>query len=401
MLKRPLPEKASMEFEESLGLIFPDTEPQVSELEHYKISVCEPHIGSDEREYVKRVMDSGWLSSLGPEVKNFERNFAEKIGVKHAISCSNGTAALHLALATLGIGPGDEVIIPTFTMIATINAVLYCGATPVLVDADYTMNMDVLQIVEKITPRTKCILPVHIYGYPCNMEKIREIAAVYNLWVVEDVAESHGAKFQGEMTGSIGDIGAFSCYANKMITTGEGGLLTTNDDELAERMRTLMNHAFSPERHFCHRLLGYNYRMTALQAAVGNAQVKNWDTLISNRKWVKAQYIWELQRIEEITIPNKIVGKGIEPICWMFGVQVDKDKKNWIRNELANRGIETRNFFVPMHLQPVHYERFKGQRYPISEMLMETGFYLPSSGDLKTEDIEYICDQLSNIVVCG
>ena len=399
MLRRSIPKKAPMDFEKTLGLIFPDTEPKVVvPVGRKKISVCEPLIGDLERQYVKNVMDSGWISSLGPEVKKFEKDFAEKIGVDYAISCTNGTAALHLALAALGIGPGDEVIIPTFTMIATISAVLYCGATPVLVDADEHMNIDVDQIEQKITDKTKCILPVHIYGYPCNMYKIMELADKYNLWIVEDVAESHGAKYKDKMTGAIGDIGIYSSYANKIITTGEGGVLTTNTLELAERIRTLMNHAFSPERHFCHRLEGFNYRLTALQAALGRAQLVQWDELIAIRLQLRDRYIQNLKDCSLITIPNIKEEDGIHQVCWMFGIVVDRQKKNLIRKLLADKGIETRNFFVPMHLQPVHYKRFEGDRYPKSEQLMETGFYLPSSAVVTIEEIDYICEQLINIM---
>lgn len=398
-MRRAIPEKASMDFEKGLDLIFPDAEPKVISTENMKkISVCEPLIGDIEREYVKNVMDSGWVSSLGPEVKKFEKEFASKIGVDYAISCTSGTAALHLALVALGIGPGDEVIVPAFTMIATVSAVLYCGATPILVDADENMNIDVDQIESKINPNTKCILPVHIYGYPCNMGKIMKLANKYNLWVVEDVAESHGASYDGKMTGAIGDIGIYSSYANKIITTGEGGILTTNEPELAERVRTLMNHAFSPERHFCHRLEGFNYRLTALQAALGRAQLTQWDELIDVRRRLRNRYIRNLSKCTLIDIPNIENGEGIAQVCWMFGVTVDRAKKNIIRKLLADKGIETRNFFVPMHLQPVHYKRFEGQRYPEAEKFMEIGFYLPSSAVITDDEIDYICRQFIDIV---
>ena len=403
-----LPDKASMDFEKKLGLVFPDSEPPVIRIpegsvlfERTRISVCEPSIGEVEKQYIQRVIDSGWVSSLGPEVRGFEKEFATKVGVNYAISCTSGTAALHLALATLGVGKGDEVIIPTFTMIATINAIIYCGATPILVDADEHLNMDINQLEKKITNRTKAILPVHIYGYPCNMGKILEITNKYKLWVVEDAAESHGSYYKGKMTGSIGDIGIYSFYANKIITTGEGGILTTNSQELAERIRTLMNHAFSPERHFCHRLLGFNYRMTALQAALGRAQLTRWDEILEKKSLMRNRYIQNLNENEHIVIPNLDSEEGIVPVCWMFGVILnprDGKKKNEIRRILAERGIETRNFFVPMHLQPIHYKRFEGERYPKSEELMETGFYLPSAIDLSTVEIDYVCENLIDVV---
>jgi len=336
---------------------------------------------------------------LGPAVRQFETEFAEKIGVRHAVSCTSGTAALHLAIAALGIGPGDEVILPTFTMVATLNAVLYCGATPVLLDADASFNLDVSQLQAAVTDRTRAIVVVHIYGMPCNMLAVNHVAKQHGLWVIEDVAESHGAKYDGKVTGSIGDIGAFSSYANKLITTGEGGMITTNEPELAERVRTLMNHAFSPERHFCHRFLGYNYRLTALQAALGRAQVARWDDLIGRRRLVQERYLQNLRGVRAVDCGRYYNFPSItRPVCWMFGVLVSRGIKNRVRRDLAMAGIETRNFFVPMHLQPVHYDRFKGQRYPRSEWLMECGFYLPSSASLTTDEVDYVSEKLLEAV---
>ena len=406
-LPERLEPKASMDFEKKLGLIFPDSEPEVKEIpldkrpsDKKKIPVCEPSLTELENAYVSKVMRSKWISSLGPEVKMFEKEFAEKIGTKYAISCTSGTTALHLALAALNVKPGDEVIIPTFTMIATINAILYCGGTPVLVDADKCMNMDVKQLEKKITRRTVGILPVHIYGEPCDMGEILRIANKHKLFVVEDVAESHGAKYKGKMTGAIGDIGCFSFYSNKIISIGEGGILTTDHEELAERIRTKMNHSFSPERHFCHRLIGFNYRMTALQAAVGRAQLVRWDELLDKKRELRYRYSKNLQFTHHIEIPTfKIIyDAGTEIVCWMFGVLVPRELKNKIRNELANRGIETRNFFVPMHLQPIYYSKFKRQRYPVSESLMERGFYLPSASDITLAEIDYVCENLIDVV---
>ena len=409
-LSERLEPKASMDFEKKLGLIFPEAEPIVKKIpvekrsfDKEKISVCEPSLTELENAYVSKVMKSKWISSMGPEVKLFEKEFAEKIGTKYAISCTSGTTALHLALAALNVKPGDEVIISTFTMIATINAVLYCGGTPVLVDADENMNMNVRQLEKKITRRTVGILPVHIYGEPCNMDEILRIANKHKLFVVEDVAESHGAKYKGKTLGSIGDIGCFSFYSNKIIAIGEGGILTTNHEELAERIRTKMNHSFSPERHFCHRLVGFNYRMTALQAAVGRAQLVRWDEILNKKRELRRRYIKNLQPVayvHPLEIPNLSTIDDIfmESVCWMFGVLVPKGIKNRVRVELANRGIETRNFFVPMHLQPVYYKRFKRQRYPVSESLMERGFYLPSAIDLTPKEIDYVCENLIDVV---
>jgi len=412
MGKFKLLEKASMEFEKKLGLVFPEPEPEIKEIpknkrpsDRKRIPVCWPSITALEKEYVFRVVNDGWVSSLGPEVKKFEKEYAEKFGVKYAISCTNGTEALHLAVASLGIGPGDEVILPTFTMVASINSVLYMGATPILVDADDHLNIDVKQIEQKITKNTKAIMPVHIYGCPCDMTEIMRLAKKYNLRVIEDVAESHGSFYKGKITGSIGDVGCYSFYANKIITCGEGGMLTTNNEELAERIRTLMNHAFSLERHFCHRLVGFNCRMTALQAALGRAQLKRFDKILAKKEQLRNRYIQNLRISPRIYIPNRDPEEGIKSVCWMFGVQIIEDYfpvkgniKNKVRNLLAKRGIETRNFFVPMHLQPIQYKRFEGQRYPISESLMESGFYLPSAVDLNVDEIDYVCEHLLDIV---
>jgi perosamine synthetase len=409
-LPERLESKASMDFEKKLGLIFPDTEPEVKEIpvekrpsDKKRIPVCEPSLTELENAYVSKVMHSKWISSMGPEVKMFEKEFAEKIGTKYAISCTSGTSALHLALAALNVKPGDEVIIPTFTMVATINAILYCGGKPILVDADECMNMNVRQLEKKITRRTVGILPVHIYGEPCNMDEIVRIANKHKLFVVEDVAESHGAKYKGKTLGSLGDIGCFSFYSNKIIAIGEGGILTTDHEELAERIRTKMNHSFSPERHFCHRLVGFNYRMTALQAAVGRAQLVRWDEILHKKEQLRKRYVERLLTTNLIVIPSAQIDSPVDnnSVCWMFGVLVQSEIKNKIREELANRGIETRNFFVPMHLQPVYYKRFKGQRYPVSESLMEQGFYLPSATDLTLEEIDYVCENLKDIVNNG
>lgn len=397
MLKRPLPPLASMAFEQYTGLIFPETEPKISERKHKKISVCEPHVGAEEIAYVSHVMETGWISSMGPAVRLFEEGFAEKIGTEFAVSCTNGTSALHLAVAALGIGPGDEVIMPTFTMIATVNAVLAVGATPVLVDCDESMNIDVHHLDQEVTENTRAILVVHIYGVPVNMRPIMDLAKKHNLWVIEDTAESHGAEYDGKVTGSIGDIGCFSLYANKMITTGEGGMITTNEPEIAARVRTLMNHAFSPERHFCHRLPGFNYRMTALQAALGRAQLVQWDMLIGKRMYIMERYEKNLKDlVPAIRFPqrNARFPVPVKQVCWMFGITVPRALKNRVRVLLADAGIETRNFFVPMHLQPVHYDRFKGQRYPMSEAFMERGFYLPSAVNLTDDDVDYISDSI-------
>ena len=326
------------------------TEP---ELGSKIIPVCEPTLGGNELKYVSDCIETNWISSAGKYITRFEEQFAQKSGAKHGIACANGTVALHLALATMGIGPGDEVILPTFTMIATMNAVAYTGATPVLIDSELgTWNMDVAQLESKITSRTKAIIPVHTYGHPVDMDRVMEAARKHKLYVIEDAAEAHGAEYKGRKIGSIGDATCFSFYANKIITTGEGGMVLTNDDETAKIARNLRDHAFSEERHFWHKYLGYNYRMTNLQAAVGLAQTERFAELIECRRNNAKIYSALLKDVPGLTLPPE--APTVKNVFWMYGVMVQPEfglNRDQLRERLAKRGIETRAFFVPMHLQ--------------------------------------------------
>ena len=358
------------------------------------IPVCEPVLGGNELAYVSECVESGWISSAGGFIDRFESMFADRVGTRCAVATTNGTTALQLALAAVGVGPGDEVIMPTFTMIATIHCVTHLGATPVLVDADLpTWNIDVSQIESKITPRTKVILPVHVYGFPCDMDQVNQIARQHNLIVVEDAAEVHGARYKGKMCGSLGDVASFSFYANKIITTGEGGMITTDNEELGALCRTLRDHAFSKERHFWHRYHGYNFRMSNLQAAVGVAQMERWDELVQARVDHARRYIDNLREVPGLVLPPEADDR--DNVFWMFGLRVEKDKfgigRDELRRRLAQSAIETRTFFVPMNLQPVFFERFKNERYPVAERLCAEGLYLPSSARLTNSEIDFIC----------
>jgi perosamine synthetase len=300
---------------------------------------------------------------------------------------------MHLALATLGLEAGDEVIIPTFTMIATINAVTYCGATPILVDNEATYcQMDVEQVAAKITPRTKAIIPVHIYGHPVDMDPLMELARQHGIVVIEDAAESHGAEYKGRRAGSLGDAAGFSFYGNKIITTGEGGMITTDNREIAKLAWNLRDHAFSTERHFWHKFVGFNYRMTNLQAAVGLGQVEQMGKFVEARRQHAFEYNARLAGIPGITTPPQ--AEWAKNVYWMYGILVDKEKYGMNRDELrrvlAENGVETRTFFIPMHCQPVYWNAFKGQRYPVAEQLCRDGFYLPSASSLTLEEIVYI-----------
>ena len=363
------------------------------------IPVCEPTLDGNELKYVQQAVETNWISSAGGFIRDFEARFAEECGAKYGIACANGTVALHLALATLGLEPGDEVIIPAFTMIATINAVTYCGATPVLVDNELDFwQMDVEDVARKITPRTKAIIPVHIYGHPVDMDALNELACRHGITVIEDAAEAHGAEYKGRRTGGLGAAAAFSFYGNKILTTGEGGMITTNDQDIARLAWNLRDHAFSSERHFWHKFVGFNYRMTNLQAAVGLAQVERLNELVAARRRNAAHYTSLLRDIPGITTPPE--APWAKNVFWMYGIMVERDSfgmnRDQLRSVLADNGIETRTFFIPMHCQPVYWKTFKGQRFPVAERLCRDGFYLPSSSSLTVGEIERVAAVISS-----
>jgi perosamine synthetase len=280
-------------------------------------------------------------------------------------------------------------------MIATANAVAYCGAKPVLVDMEPNYwQMDVDQVAAKITPRTKAIVPVHIYGHPTDMDPLRELAQKHGIMIIEDSAEAHGGEYKGQPCGSLGDAAGFSFYGNKIITTGEGGMVTTNNREIAKLAWNLRDHAFSHERHFWHKFVGFNYRMTNLQAAVGLAQVEQMATFVAQRRQNALEYNCRLSTIPGIRTPAE--APWAKNVYWMYGIMVDEKEygmnRDQLRKVLADNGIETRTFFIPMHCQPVYWDAFKGQRYPVAEDLCKRGFYLPSASSLTLGEIAYITD---------
>ena len=367
-----------------------------TDLQSHVIPVCEPTLGGNEAEYVLDCIESNWISSAGKYIPRFEETFAEACDAQYGVACANGTVALHLALATLGIGPGDEVILPAFTMIATINSVTYTGATPVLVDSEpATWNLDLNQVADSITPRTRAVMPVHTYGHPVDMDPLVKMAEQHGFSIVEDAAEAHGAEYKGRKAGSLGHAGCFSFYANKIITTGEGGMITTNDPEIARLARNLRDHAFSEERHFWHKYLGYNYRMTNMQAAVGLAQTEQMEGFVESRRANAARYTAALDQIPGIVTPPE--ADWAKNVFWMYSILVQDDSgltRDQLRSYLADHGIETRTFFIPMHLQPIYYEAFRGQRYPVAEMLCQRGFYLPSASSLTAGEIDYVTEMV-------
>ncbi len=391
----------------NLAKIIPGRDPELrisipripvseTDLQSRVIPVCEPALGGNEAQYVLDCIESNWISSAGKYIPRFEETFAEACDASYGVACANGTVALHLALATLGIGPGDEVILPTFTMIATINAITYTGATPVLVDSELvTWNMDLNQVADKITPRTRAVMPVHTYGHPVDMDPLAEMAERHGFCIIEDAAEAHGAEYKGRKTGSLGHAGCFSFYANKIITTGEGGMITTNDPNLAQLARTLRDHAFSEERHFWHKYIGFNYRMTNMQAAVGLAQTEQMESFVEARRANAARYTAALNRIPGIVTPPET--EWVKNVFWMYSILVEDDSgmtRDGLRTYLADHGIETRTFFIPMHLQPIYYRAFEGERYPVAEMLCQRGFYLPSASSLTTRELDYVIEMV-------
>ena len=362
-------------------------------LQTRNIPVCAPVVGEREVELLTECIRSSWISSLGPFVRSFEERFAQFCGAGFGVTTNSGTTALHLALAALGIGKGDEVIVPTFTMIASANAVEYTGATAVLVDADpVTWNMDTSSLKEKISARTKAIMPVHIYGHPTDMDPLIELAERHGLSVVEDAAEAHGAKYKGRKVGSIGNVGSFSFYSNKIITTGEGGMNVTDNEELAEKMRWLRAHAFGRGgKHFWHEALGFGYRMTSLQAAVGLAQMERIDEMIRSRREHAHMYNELLARISDshITLPPE--EHWATNVYWMYSILVrDRLKRDKLMEWLSRKGIETRTFFFPIHRQPYYASRYEGEHYRVADDLSERGINLPSGSGLTEEEISYI-----------
>ncbi len=364
------------------------------------IPVCEPLLLGKELEYVTDCLKTNWISSVGKYVTEFEQRFAEYCGCRYGISTTSGTTALHLALTSLGIGQGDEVIVPSFTMAASVFAILYTGAKPVLIDSEpNTWNMDVTKLDEKITPRTRAIMPVHIYGHPCDMEPIMEIANKHRVFVVEDAAEAHGAEYKDKKVGGIGHIGCFSFYANKMITTGEGGMVVTNSDEVAENAKHLKDQAYCPGKRFLHTDIGFNYRMTNIQAAIGLAQLENIEQFIDRRRGNAFLYNQALKDMPGIVLPPE--KEGVKNVYWMYCILIGKDSsisRDELMRRLKEKGIDTRTFFIPMHQQPAFLNRglFKGERYPVAEELSEKGLYLPSSSGLKKEEIEYTCQAIKD-----
>lgn len=357
------------------------------------IPVNEPLLDGNEKKYLAECIDTGWISSEGPFVRQFEERFAARVGRRYGIAVCNGSAALETAVAALALGYGDEVILPTFTIISCAAAIVRAGARPVLVDSDpMTWNMDVSQIAAKITPRTKAIMVVHLYGLPADMDPLLALARQHGLRVIEDAAEMHGQTYRGRPCGSFGDLSAFSFYPNKHLTTGEGGMLVTDDAALAERCRSLRNLCFQPGRRFVHEELGWNFRMTNLQAAVGLAQLERLDEFVARKRRMGARYTELLAGVPGLQLPLPATDYA-DNIYWVYGLALDEslplDAEDAM-HRLLKAGVGTRPFFWPMHEQPVFQNRgwFAGERYPVAERLARRGFYIPSGLALTDDQID-------------
>lgn len=363
------------------------------------IPVSEPSITQKEIDYVSDAVKSGWVSSLGYYINEFEKKFAQFVNAKYAITVSNGTAAFHLALVTLGIKKGDEVIIPDLTFVATANAVAYTGATPVMVDVDgETWCIDPESIKKSINHKTKAIAPVHLYGYPADMDAINKIAKEHNISVIEDAAEAHGTEYNGQKVGAIGDLGIFSFYGNKIITTGEGGMITTNNKELYEKAIFLRDHAMSKEKRYWHEEIGYNYRITNMQAALGLAQLERIQELIDKKREIFSWYKELLSNVSGIRLNPE--GIGIKNVYWMNCLVLEDEdlvvSRDVLIKKLKEHGIDTRPFFYPISEMPM-YQNSGVCNNPISKKLAEKGLNLPSSAILEKEDVEYICETIKTI----
>lgn len=363
------------------------------------IPVAEPSLGEEELNNVIEAVKSGWISSKGKFIEEFERNFSSYCDRKYGVATSNGTVALHLALKALGIGKGDEVIVPDLTFVAVANSVTYCNAKPVFVNShpDYWC-IDPDKIEEKITPRTKAIIPVHLYGHPCDMDPVMKIAEEQKLYIVEDAAEAHGAEYKRKKVGGFGDISCFSFYGNKIITTGEGGMCLTNNEELAENMRILRDHGMNPNKRYWYDVVGFNYRMTNLQAAVGVAQLKKLDGFVMKKRQIARWYSEELKDLKEkelITLYPEM--PWAKCVYWMYSILVE-DNFDMSRDDLMKRlekeGIDTRPFFYPLHMMPPHKNN---EKFSVAEEISRKGINLPSAVGLTKKNLKEVVRTIKGI----
>jgi perosamine synthetase len=362
------------------------------------IPVAEPCLSEEDIAQAYDCLKSGWISSAGKNIEKFESSWAAYCQRKHGIAVCNGSVALDVAVKLLDLSPGDEIIMPSFTIICCAQSIIINGGIPILVDqrAD-NWQMDISQIESKITDKTKAIMVVHIYGHPVDMDPVLEICKRHNLKLIEDAAECHGALYKGKPCGSFGDISTFSFFANKLITTGEGGMVLVNDDDLAKKARSYRNLCFEPQRRFFHNELGQNYRMTNLQAAIGLNQVTRIEKIVEKKRAIAHKYQELLRGINGITLAKE--ESWARNVYWIFGILLDEklgDDCLWLTKALAEKKIETRPFFLGMHEQPVFDKMglYKTESYPVAANLARRGFYIPSGLTIKDEEINYVANAI-------
>jgi perosamine synthetase len=360
------------------------------------LPVAAPVLAGNEQKYVLDCLESSWISSTGAYIGRFEQAFADFCGVEHAVSCTSGTTGLHLSLLALGVGPGDEILLPTLTFAATANAVRYCGATPVFVDSHpATWTIDPDRIADKIGPRTSGIIVVHLFGHPGDMDPIQQLADRHGLFILEDAAQAHGAEYRGRRVGSLGRLATFSFFGNKIITTGEGGMVTTSDADLAARMRLLKSHGMDPTRRYWFPVVGYNYRMTNVAAAIGLAQLEKIDWHLARRREVAGWYLERMRNVEGVAWqPEQTWARHV---WWMFTVVFDDDlavERDTVTAHLAAAGIDTRPMAYPLHQLPPYQSFSRGDVFPNADRLARRGVSLPTSGRMTREDVTRVCDRL-------
>jgi len=368
------------------------------------IPVNEPLISTNASKYIQDCLDSGWVSSAGEYINRFEKSFSNFIGTKYAVTTTSGTSALHLALASMGIGPGDEIIMPDLTIISCALAPIYLGAKPVMVDVEYpTGNIDPAKIEKKITKRTKAIMVVHLYGHSANLEAILKISKKYKIPIIEDAAEAHGAvlKIDGvwKKVGSIGEVSCFSFYGNKIVTTGEGGMVLTNSPKIFDKACLLKDLAHVPGERFLHREIGYNFRMTNLQAALGLAQLEEVNKYVKKKRWMARLYTEGLKEVDFLEIPKE--APYAKSVYWMYAPRVKKDARitrEELCRKLKERGVDTRTYFIPLHLQPVLKKlKLSKGNYLVSTDLSQRGFYLPSGLAITEKQINQVVSAIKEI----
>ncbi|MDD2635455.1 MAG: DegT/DnrJ/EryC1/StrS family aminotransferase [Bacteroidales bacterium] len=356
-----------------------------------KYPVYKPYLNGNEKTYVNECLDSTWISSKGKFVNEFEKKFSDYIGVKYATAVSNGTVALHLALVALGLGEGDEVIVPTLTYIASVNSIAYTGAKPIFVDSEKTTwQLDPIDIRNKITSKTKAIMVVHLYGHPAEMDEIMQIAREYSLFVIEDCAEAFGSTYNNKHVGTFGDIAIFSFFGNKTITTGEGGMVVTNDATLFDRAVRFKGQGLAMHRQYWHDIIGYNYRMTNICAAIGVAQIENADKIIEKKILIAK---WYQELLSGAPVEFQQMKSNVKHTYWMVSILLkSNEQRDPIRMHLDNVGIETRPLFYPIHTMPMYSAKYN--RHPIAEDLSLRGLNLPSYPELEFNDVKFICDKI-------